>query len=393
MGQRVERGRPRKPAMSRADGAGGDESAASKSVSGAMRNEPRRRALSGRRRDRVAMSGPKTGSRTMPAISSVPASIGCTSTAPPMRAAARTAAAPRRSSATPPVSVLWAPGTADLTTTAPPSAVAAAPRRGARAPPDERDAVGLEQAPALVGIEPRVVGPSARRPRRRARPRGRRRRARARRPRAVAARRRGGPPRRARVRPPRARRTSQTRDGAAARERLRAEQDGDDRLLVRRRRPTAASMASSTSAVRRHAGRTKSTQTASKAGSSSSGGSTAANVAPVAEPSRSIGLREAGLGRRHGAQPLARRGRGLRQLQALGLAGVGDRMPRPPAFVSTATRGPGGSGCDESRAAASSNSESVRMRSTPAWRKSASTAASELAIAAVWEAAARAPAA
>ena len=67
------------------------------------------------------------------------------------------------------------------------------------------------------------------------------------------------------------------------------------------------------------------------------------------------------------------------------------RMPRPPAFVSTPTRRPRGSGCRDSRAARSSSSSSVRARSTPAWWNSASTAVSEPASAAVWELAARAP--
>ena len=52
-------------------------------------------------------------------------------------------------------------------------------------------------------------------------------------------------------------------------------------------------------------------------------------------------------------------------------------MPRPPAFVSTPTRRPRGSGWLESSAAASISSSSVRARRTPAWRKSASTARSE----------------
>ena len=67
------------------------------------------------------------------------------------------------------------------------------------------------------------------------------------------------------------------------------------------------------------------------------------------------------------------------------------RMPSPPAFVSTATRRPRGSGWRESSAATSSSSSSVSARRTPVWRKSASTAASEPASAAVCELAARAP--
>ena len=64
------------------------------------------------------------------------------------------------------------------------------------------------------------------------------------------------------------------------------------------------------------------------------------------------------------------------------------RMPSPPAFVTTPTRLPCGSGWLESSAAASISSSSVRARRTPAWRKSASTARSEVASAAVCELAA-----
>ncbi len=68
------------------------------------------------------------------------------------------------------------------------------------------------------------------------------------------------------------------------------------------------------------------------------------------------------------------------------------RMPSPPAFVRIATCRPRGSGCVESSAAASISSSSVPARSTPAWWKSASTACSDPARAAVCEPAARAPA-
>ena len=66
-------------------------------------------------------------------------------------------------------------------------------------------------------------------------------------------------------------------------------------------------------------------------------------------------------------------------------------MPSPPAFVSTATRRPFGSGCDESSVATSISSSSEPARVTPAWWNSASTPASEPASAAVWELAARWP--
>ena len=90
-----------------------------------------------------------------------PRSIGCTTTGQPIRsAAARTAAASSRSSATPPVSVLWAPGAADLTTAGKPSSVAACGGRvGVAGDPlgDQRHAVGGEQLAGLGGIEPGVL--------------------------------------------------------------------------------------------------------------------------------------------------------------------------------------------------------------------------------------------
>ena len=67
------------------------------------------------------------------------------------------------------------------------------------------------------------------------------------------------------------------------------------------------------------------------------------------------------------------------------------RIPRPPAFVSRPTLRPRGSGCEERTAATSTSSSSEVARMTPACRKSASTAASEPASAAVCELAARWP--
>jgi len=68
-------------------------------------------------------------------------------------------------------------------------------------------------------------------------------------------------------------------------------------------------------------------------------------------------------------------------------------MPGPPALVTMATRGPAGRGWFASSAAMSNMSSSVSARITPAWRNSASTATSLAARAAVWEPAARVPAA
>ena len=80
------------------------------------------------------------------------------------------------------------------------------------------------------------------------------------------------------------------------------------------------------------------------------------------------------------------------QYEPCRVASVGGRgSPSPPAFVRTATRRPGGSGWVESRVATSISSSSEPARMTPAWWKSASTAASEPASAAVCELAARWP--
>jgi hypothetical protein len=69
------------------------------------------------------------------------------------------------------------------------------------------------------------------------------------------------------------------------------------------------------------------------------------------------------------------------------------RIPSPPAFVRIPTRLPCGSGWVERSVATSISSSSDEARITPAWRKSASTAVSEPARAAVCELAAFAPAA
>ena len=66
-------------------------------------------------------------------------------------------------------------------------------------------------------------------------------------------------------------------------------------------------------------------------------------------------------------------------------------IPSPPAFVSTATLRPRGAGCVESSVATSMSSSREPARMTPAWWKSASTATSAPARAAVCEPAARAP--
>jgi hypothetical protein len=68
-------------------------------------------------------------------------------------------------------------------------------------------------------------------------------------------------------------------------------------------------------------------------------------------------------------------------------------MPGPPELVRMATRLPAGTGWLASSDATSSSSPSESVRTTPLWRKSASTFTSEAAISApVWEEVARAPA-
>jgi hypothetical protein len=70
-----------------------------------------------------------------------------------------------------------------------------------------------------------------------------------------------------------------------------------------------------------------------------------------------------------------------------------NRMPGPPAFVTTPTRRPAGTGCVDRRAVTSKSSSRVLVRITPACANSASTATSRLASAAEWLEAARVPAA
>ena len=66
-------------------------------------------------------------------------------------------------------------------------------------------------------------------------------------------------------------------------------------------------------------------------------------------------------------------------------------MPGPPALVTIAVRRPPGNGCASRQAAMSNISSIVSARITPDWWKSASTATSFAASAAVWLQAARDP--
>ena len=152
-------------------------------------------------------------------------------------------------------------------------------------------------------------------------------------------------------------------------------------------RPTA----SATSWAEATTGGTKRTMTASMPGSASTYGSTCSYVASVAEPSMSTGFATLASAGRTPRRAAAVSGESAGNSSPAASQASAQRIPRPPAFVRTATRRPRGSGCVEKRAAASISSPSVRARITPAWWKSAFTAASEPARAAVCELAARAP--
>ena len=108
-----------------------------------------------------AMSGPNSGSWTSPASSSaLPRRIGWTMhRASDPRGGLAHGVLVGRSSTTPPVSVLWAPGDRGL------HDGREAELRGGRAASsgvvrdallDDRDSVGLEQRAGLVGVEPEV---------------------------------------------------------------------------------------------------------------------------------------------------------------------------------------------------------------------------------------------
>jgi hypothetical protein len=77
-----------------------------------------------------------------------------------------------------------------------------------------------------------------------------------------------------------------------------------------------------------------------------------------------------------------------------GASASAQRIPGPPALVTTATRSPAGSGWRVSNPATSNISPIVSVRISPAWANSASTVVSDAAsIAPVCEEAARCPAA
>ena len=189
--------------------AAGDELVARRRPSAARSGTPpRRSARRGRRRARTRRAGRRRGpgrhrraARRRPRRSA--ARRPGSRSAPPRRARRPR---PRRSSATPPVSVLCAPGSAVLTTTGKPSSRS----RGGRVVRRRGDALGDERErrtrraaraprsalePGVVGLGQRVGDDRSRRVR------GRRRRAPARRRAAGGASRRARPPGRARARP------------------------------------------------------------------------------------------------------------------------------------------------------------------------------------------------
>ena len=155
---------------------------------------------------------------------------------------------------------------------------------------------------------------------------------------------------------------------------------------------TASLIASPTSRAGTATGGTNRRIAASMPGSASSSGTARRYDSAVAEPSMSTGLATlASAGRNSSSFALVSSANGASSSPADSHASA-QRIPSPPAFVRTATRRPRGAGWQERRAATSSSSSSVWARITPACKKSASTAASEPASAAVCEPAARCPA-
>ena len=369
-------------------------SSASSRVSGASRNCAFADQL---REDTAGPEGderPETGSWTTPASNSAPPwTIGWTSSGAPMRsAAARTSSSPARSSAMPPVSVLCAPAAAVLTTTGRPSSARRRPRRRPVGDTlrNERDPVRLEQPPHLRRGQPRSF--ETRAPRRRAPPppAGR----------SLEARQRaGGSPQ------PLARST--------ARPSARAADSGYAKVAIgglasrtpvlpprtrtrrepacRRAATTPCTTASATSSASPTTGGMKSTISASIAGSARTAGSRRrSSRGRGAEHVDRVG--EARLAGKHRGERVPRLLAASGKLEPAASQASAQRMPSPPAFVSTATRRPRGSGWLTGAPRRRRAPRACRARITPAWRKRASTATSEPASAAVCEPAARCPA-
>ena len=274
------------------------------------------------------------------------------------------------------------------------SSAVAATRSG-----DDRHAVGRRAARASAcGVEPALVRLGEARARRPRAPRG----GRCRRASGIVP---GGPAQpfgalaaraRGRARPTPGTRTPRPASLVAQRRRraLGADHDREHRLVARGSARPRLRIAAATSSAPATTGGTKSTISASTPGRASSVRQHApAYVAP--SPSRAGRPGCARLASPGSSWPRARRASRRSSSGSSSPAASqasAQRIPRPPAFVITPTRRPRGSGWLESSAAASTSSSSVRARRTPAWRKSASTAVSEPASAAVCELAARAPA-
>ena len=136
---------------------------------------------------------------------------------------------------------------------------------------------------------------------------------------------------------------------------------------------------------------TKSVMTASTYGSRSNGRNASAYVWAVAPPSMSTGFARLASGGRSAASAPCESSDNSGSSSPAASQASAQRIPSPPAFVSTATLRPCGSGWLDSSVATSISSSREVARMTPAWWNSASTAASEPASAAVWDFAARWP--
>ena len=156
----------------------------------------------------------------------------------------------------------------------------------------------------------------------------------------------------------------------------------------------AAAIPRATSAARVPSGRTKIVTTASTASSSSRTRSERSYWSAVAEAIMSTGFAvEASGGSPSASRSCVAADSGSIRRPSASQASA-QRMPGPPALVSTATRSPRGSGCRASRPATSNISPTVSARSTPACSNSASTVTSLAASSApVCDDAARWPAA
>ena len=154
----------------------------------------------------------------------------------------------------------------------------------------------------------------------------------------------------------------------------------------------ARSIASPTSSTVTEAAGTKITMRASTASSASRCGRTCSYRSDEAEPSMSIGFAVLASCGSTAARAARVSSDSCGSSSPAASHASAQRIPRPPALVRTTTRLPWRGGRLEKSAATSMSSSRVPHRVTPAWWKSAETAASEPARAAVWDEAAREPA-